>query len=171
MKIESFFFLLLLLSYVQDYAYHHVLCEFFEGIKEISRLYTSKKNVSLKLGDLNIAMINYSYSLMMNVDRWVLAQLIDGHEGFRARYDNTTDHHVTVTLPYEKDKKETIKRKGTTVISWMIYKSGIVTQSGPSTELMAPAYYKFMEFIESVRYQIKLKDGEPFNIKYKPIPI
>lgn len=162
-RIASFF-----LQYLQDYAYHNVLCEFFSSFKEISRVFipNSEEDI-LKIGNINIAMINYSYSLMMNVDRWALARLIDGHEGFQARYNNTTDHHVTVTLPYEKNEDETINRKGNTSISWMIYKSGIVTQSGPSPELMRPTYYKFMEFINSVRDQIGLKDGRVFKIKFK----
>ena len=122
----------------------------------------------LAVGDLNIAMINYSYSINMNVDRWALATLIDGQEGFTARYNNTTDHHVTITLPYEKDIKETIIRKHLACISFMVYKSGIVTQSGPSPAIMEPVYYKFMNVIERIRKDIEIRDGKPFNIKYVP---
>ena len=157
-----------LLNYVQDYAYHHILCDFLENFKNISRVYMEEDNIPLSIKDMNIAMINYSYSLKMNIDRWSLAQLIDGHEGFRARYNNTTDHHVTVTLEYTADVEETITRKGLQNHTWMIYKSGIVTQSGPSPALMAPVYYKFMEFIDSVRGKIAINDGKPFNMKYTP---
>lgn len=161
-----------LLNYVQDYAYHHILCDFLDNFRNISRVYTDKESETgrtpLSLGALNIAMINYSYSLKMNIDRWSLAQLIDGHEGFRARYNNTTDHHVTVTLEYTANPEESISRKGLQNHTWMIYKSGIVTQSGPSPALMAPVYYKFMNFIESIKDQIVIKDGKPFNMKYTP---
>ena len=53
----------------------------------------------------------------------------------------------------------------------MIYKSGIVTQSGPSPSIMEPVYYKFMNFINSVRDEIQWKDGKPFNIKYLPMEV
>ena len=166
-RIASF-----LIKYVQDYAYHHILVDFLENFKYITKVYEGVANTNtdetLKVGSLNIAMINYSYSLKMNIDRWKLAELIDNHEGFKARYNNTTDHHVTITLPYEQDTKETITRKGNCVHSWMVYKSGIVTQSGPSPALMKDVYYKFMEFINTIRDQIEIKDGKCFNIKYTP---
>ena len=182
-----------LLNYIQDYAYHHILVEFLESFKHISKVYLGKMSIDvnnsidsgegsgegsgnkemihepLKVGGLNIAMINYSYSLGMNVDRWALATLINGQEGFSARYNNTTDHHVTITLPYEKNIKETIVRKHLACISFMVYKSGIVTQSGPSPEIMEPVYYKFMKIIEGIRDKIKIKDDKPFNLKYTPV--
>ena len=198
-----------LISYIQDYAYHHVLADFLENFKNIDRVFTyeevseeeevytekhfdnledkvkyleekvnkpfQKKNAKLlplTLGNMSIAMINYSYSIQMNVDRWKLTELIDGYEKdgktWRAVFNNTTDHHVTITVPYTADEGENIKRKKSRAISWMVYKSGIVTQSGPSPALMKDVYYDFMNFINSVRDEIKLKDDKPFNIKYKP---
>lgn len=161
-------------DYIQDFAYHHLLKEFLLHFKNngIERVYIEKEvngqKIPLKAGRMNVAMMNYSYSLNMNVDRWSLTQLIDGYGDYRAVFDNTTDHHVTITLPYEKDEMEIIKRKGTN-ISFMVYKSGIVTQSGPLSELMREAYYDFMNFINENRDAISLKDGKAFNIKFKPI--
>jgi len=197
-----------LISYIQDYAYHHVFTGFLENFKNIDRVFNyeeifddeeescpefdnledkvkyleekinkpfqNKKSqkLPLTLGDMSIAMINYSYSIQMNVDRWKLTELIDGYEKdgktWRAVFNNTTDHHVTITVPYIADEGENIKRKKSRAISWMVYKSGIVTQSGPSPALMKDVYYDFMNFINSVRDEIKLKDDKPFNIKYKP---
>lgn len=176
-----------LISYIQDYAYHHVLAEFFDGLKHINKVYLHQEReindkkplekevelLPLGIGKLSIAMINYSYSIQMNVDRWKLTQLIDGYEKegkvWRAVYNNTTDHHVTITVPYEMEKGENIKRKESKSISWMVYKSGNVTQSGPSPALMRDVYYDFMNFINSVRDEVKLRDNKPFNIKYKPV--
>lgn len=184
-RIANFF-----ISYIQDYAYHHVFKDFLKNIKEIDRVYYCEEEnleepssqpfqnvdlqkIPLSLGELNIAMINYSYSIQMNVDRWTLTKLIDGYEKngkiWRAVYNNTTDHHVTITVPYTADADETIKRKESKSISWMVYKSGIVTQSGPSPKLMREVYYDFMNFIESVRDLIRLKDDKPFSIKFKPV--
>ena len=116
-------------------------------------------------------MINYSFSLNMNVDRWQLCQLIDGYKGFSAVFNNSTDHHVTITLPYTPDSNEIIKRKAVKSISWMVYKSGIVTQSGPSPALMRQSYYDFMNFIMENREKIALKDNKPFNLKYKAVSV
>ena len=122
-----------------------------------------------KAGKINIAMANYSYSLNMKVDRWQLAQLIDGFEGFNARYNNTTDHHVTVTLPYTPDESESIKRKAIEKChTFMVYKTGIVTQSGPHPRMMKDVYLQFMNFIEAVREKIRIEDSRTFNVKFKP---
>lgn len=160
-RIASF-----LIQYVQDYAYHHIFIDFLENFKDITRVFIPNEKIPLSIGEMNIAMINYSYSLKMNIDRWKLAELIDGYEGFHARYNNTTDHHVTITLAYQKNNSESINRKNLQNHTWMCYRSGIVTQSGPSPALMAPVYYKFMKFIQQIKNQIEIKDGKPFTIKY-----
>ena len=186
-KIANF-----LISYIQDYTYHHVFEGFLENVKETDRVYVNdeleikkpenskpfenehREIIPLSLGEMNIAMINYSYSLLMNVDRQTLTQLIDGYEKngnvWTAVYNNTIDHHVTITVPYIVSETETIKRKESRSISWMVYKSGIVTQSGPSPALMRDVYYDFMEFVNLNRAQICLKDDKPFSIKYKSYP-
>lgn len=164
-----------LIQYSQDYPYYNTYIGFLENISQM-------KNVCSKdiaIDNLNIAMINYSYTLKMNINRKKLSQLIDGYDGenhewdvkFDARYDNTTDHHVTITLPYTlPEGSESIKRKNKNLChTFMVYKSGIVTQSGPSPTIMRGAYEKFMQFIESVRHDIKQKGGNSFSIKYRPV--
>lgn len=181
-----------LMPYIQDYAYHHVFTDFLNSFKEITHVYTHKeipvddanvivteqgeifgkemKKIPLSVGILNIAMINYSYSLGMKVDRSKLTQLIDGYKGtFSATYNNTTDHHVTISVPYIAEKGEIIKRKSkNNCISFMIYRSGIVTQSGPSPELMKESYYEFMKFINQHRDELCIRDGKPVSLKFKP---
>jgi hypothetical protein len=182
-----------LLSYIQDYAYHHVFSDFLEVFKTIQHVYTEmeepiekeggnkgevivvgmeKKEVATRklpliVGKLNIAMINYSFSLGMNIDKWQLCQLIDGYKDFKATYNNTTDHHVTVTVPYTADEDEIIKRKDSRAVSFMCYQSGIVTQSGPSPKIMEPIYYEFMKFIRENHDKIVLRDGKSFTLKFK----
>lgn len=158
-----------LIRYIGDYAYHHVLCGFLNNFRDITKIYTPPANGELRAGKINIAMANYSYSLNMKVDRWQLCQLIDGVDGFSARYNNTTDHHVTVTLPYTPEEGESIKRKSLEKChTFMVYKTGIVTQSGPHPRLMKDVYLQFMNFIESVRDKIRIDDDRPFNVKFKP---
>ena len=180
-----------LLSYLQDFAYHHVLADFLETFKEINRVYMNNevpiegngstmvlealedkkvemRKIPFSIGKLSIAMINYSFSVGMNVDRWALCQLIDGYKNFKATFNNTTDHHVTVTAPYTADEGEVIKRKNSPSISFLVYKSGVVTQSGPNPKLMRESYYDFMNFLKDNRDKVALKDGKPFSIKFRP---
>lgn len=161
-RIASF-----LIKYIQDFSYHDTYVEFLNSIKHREQVCSP----NLAIHDLNIAMINYSYTLKMNINRKKLSQLIDGYNGFDARYDNTTDHHVTITLPYVLEAgSEMIKRKNKNLChTFMVYKSGIVTQSGPSPEIMESAYYQFINFIEQHRDEIKQKGGKSFSIKYRPV--
>lgn len=158
------------LEYIQDYAYYHVLTSFFEGISEITRVYEhrerKKGESDLSIANMDTAMVNYSLTLRMNVNRWALCSLINEEGVFHATYDNTTDHHVTITIEYIADKKESIKRK-CNQISFMVYKSGIVTISGPSCALMREPYYKFMRFVQRHYDKIRLNDGKPINLKFK----
>ncbi len=155
-----------LIKYAQDFSYYSTFVEFLENIIDIKMVCTDV----LEIDRLNIAMINYSYTLKMNINRKNLSTLIDGYQGFDASYDNTIDNHITITLPYElPEGNEKIKRKNKILChTFMVYKSGIVTQSGPGPKIMSGAYYKFINFIEDNRDFIKQKSGKSFKIKYRP---
>ena len=149
------------LKYCQDFSYHHVFVQFLESVKEIDIVATDDVEVE----GINMAMINYSYSLGMSIDRWALANCINGLNGFQARYCNSTDHSVTISLPYNNNSKK--KKNKPTRHTFMVHKSGIVTQSGPNVELMRGAYSLFRETIDSIKDKIRL--DKPFNLKYRPI--
>jgi len=153
------------IKYTSDFAYHHVFCQFLDNVKNITDVITK----NLKIDSVDMAMINYSYSLGMSVDRWALVNSINGKNGFSARYCNSTDHSVTISLPYEIDQtSDTVRRKNKLPRhTFMVHKSGIVTQSGPNIDLMRGAYYRFMMTIVQIRPQIIQKD-QPFNLKYIP---
>ncbi len=123
-----------------------------------------QKEKEIEIQSLNIAMINYSFNLGMHINRWELCRLIDNYKKFTASYDNTKDHHVTITRKYFLEKQEDIKRK-CDQISFMVYKSGVVTISGPSTQLMSKPYYDFMNFVYTHYKEINLSDGNPIKFK------
>lgn len=158
------------IKYSQDFAYHHVYCQFLDSVKEIKTIITPE----LSMGDINIAMINYSYSLGMNIDRWELATRFNKKNGFTSRFNNATDHCVIITKPYKPFRKTTKKPKKPPCHTFMIYKSGIVTQSGPDIDMMRDVYYLFMETINEIRphiiradKMIKLKIKNPMRNKIK----
>lgn len=102
---------------------------------------------------INDAMVNYNYSLGFPINRSKLASCIRGYNGFMSRYDNAVEHNVTVELPYKSyiptNKKGKVPRH-----TFLVYRSGIVTQSGRGGEAMKKAYYKFREAIEFFRDDI-----------------
>lgn len=154
------------IKYAPDFAYHHVYCQFLDSVKDIEEVTTP----DLAINQVNMAMINYSYSLGMSVDKWELANRINGRNGFISRYNNSTDHSVTISLPYKTNDgaKKTGRKNKKKCHTFMVYKSGIVTQSGPQIDSMCKAYYLFMDTIMEIRDKI-IQENKPFNLKYRPI--
>ena len=153
------------IKYVSDFAYHHVYCQFLESVKTIEQVVTK----DLAIESINMAMINYSYSLGMSIDRWALGNSINGRNGFTARYCNSTDHSVTISLPYKiPENRKSVRRKNKLPRhTFIVHKSGIVTQSGPNIDLMRDAYYLFMDTIMEIRPMI-IQRNQPFNLKFIP---
>lgn len=154
------------IKYASDFAYYHVYCQFLDSVKNITQVASS----DLGIETVDMAMINYSYSLGMSVDRWALVNAINGRNGFTARYCNSTDHSVTISLPYEvqEGSKTSVRRTNKPPRhTFMVHKSGIVTQSGPNIDLMHGAYYLFMATIMQIKPMI-IQKNQPFNLKYIP---
>ncbi len=118
------------------------------------------------IGDLSIlkietSMINKNYDIGFEVNRRALARYISQIDDFYLDYDNAVTHSVKIMLPFEipsgpngtvrrKKKKDEIPHH-----TFMVYKSGCVTQSGPSLELMSDAYLKFFKAIYGLRHLIE----------------
>ena len=153
------------IKYASDFSYYHVYCQFLDGVKNIIQVATK----DLAIEKVDMAMINYSYSLGMSVNRWALLNAINGRNEFTARYCNSTDHSVTISLPYVvPESRKGVRRKNKPPRhTFMVHKSGIVTQSGPNIDLMRGAYYRFMATIMQIRPMIIQKD-QPFNLKFIP---
>jgi hypothetical protein len=83
---------------------------------------------------------------------------MDQMNGFSARFESDTDHNVTVEIPYEIPKDSIIvKKKGKTPChTFMIYRSGKVTLSGPREDMMADVFYRFYETVMSLRPEIEV---------------
>ena len=117
------------------------------------------------------AMVNHNYDLGFDVDRWKLYSYINGFNGFSARYENTTDHCVTIQLPYEIPEHLSYfiaKKNKPKKHSFLVYRSGLVTQSGPCEELSRDAYNLFNKTIRSLKPYI-MKPSTRRTIKYYSI--
>jgi hypothetical protein len=95
-------------------------------------------------------MVNFNYSLGSGINRFQLKQYVNGTEGFYAHFDNSTEHYVTIELPYESIKEKKRQNK-IPCHSFLVYKSGLVTQSGPDEGLMKQALTKFIHLFEKIK--------------------
>lgn len=146
-----------LANLAKDFMYHSDFCRkltYVRGLVEII-------NEPLGLKHVDEAMVNYNYSLGFQVDRRMLNSCMDGTEGFISRYNNALTSSVTIDLIYEPLPSSAIKRRKNKIPhhTFLVYRSGSVTQSGPGGELMKGAYYLFMNTIAKVREKIMMSDG------------
>lgn len=138
-----------LLTLTDDFIYHSDFCRKIDAIPAIHTIIDEP----LELKHIDEAMVNYNYSLGFEVDRARLNQSIDGQNGFISRYNNALATSVTIELPYEPPEGTAIKRRKNKIPhhTFLVYRSGSVTQSGPGGALMREAYYMFMGTIAQLR--------------------
>lgn len=124
-----------------------------EGDIGISNIYTS--------------MVNYNYSLGFRLKRGELSDRIYGICGLIPIYENTFDHSVKIELPYDipDEFRDKIKLKRKPRHTFMLYKSGNVTQSGPCEELARDAYVVFNQVIKSIRSYVEEPSDDVFDLK------
>ena len=134
-----------LLYLCDDFIYHEDMCQKLDFIPNIHSII----DVPLALKNIDEAMVNYNYSLGFEVDRGLLNQYIDGQNGFISRYNNALATSVTIELPYDPPAGIAIKRRKNKIpkSTFLVYRSGSVTQSGPGGKIMRDAYYLFMNTI------------------------
>lgn len=141
-------------------------------IRAVETLKMKIITLPLKALDIRKVMVNFNYDLGFSINRWELSKNISQFPGFISRYDNTTDHSVTIQLPYEltDEMKKTRKSKKKPYHTFIVYKSGLVTQSGPNEELIEGAYIYFNRAIQNLRPLIgKGGTGNIRKIKYTPV--
>lgn len=149
-KIANF-----IIKYATGYRYHEQYSNFIRDILKLNKIIERP----LEIKKTQTAMVNYSYTLGMNINRARLAKNINGLEGMIPNYNNTSDHSVKIELPYVPTKEmEKIRKKNKMPKhTFMVYRSGVVTQSAPSVEMAKDAYYKFNKVINSIKHLIAQK--------------
>lgn len=140
------------LSMGTDQLYHSDLRKKIEFLRNLDKIVDDE----LKIDHVDEAMVNYNYKLGFEVDRAALNKLIENRNGFVSRYNNAFSPAVSVELPYTPTKNTKIKRRKNKVPhhTFLVYRYGTVTQSGPGGELMKDAYYLFMETIKELYNEI-----------------
>lgn len=137
-----------------DFDYHSFLSAEMEWILGLKKIISQP----LKIKKVIKAMVNYNYNLGFTVDRYTLyVQMLD-RNGFISSYDNCIEHCVTIKLPYQPDPDEDmVRRKKVPCHCFLVYKSGVVTQTGPGGEKMKEAYNLFWKSILEIKDRIAIE--------------
>jgi hypothetical protein len=159
-----------MLSLCDDFIYHEDMCRKLDFIPYIHTIIDQP----LALKQVDEAMVNYNYSLGFEVDRQMLNMYIDQQYGFISRYDNALSTCVTIELPYNPPAGTLIKRRKTKIPhhTFLVYKSGSITQSGPGGVLMRDAYYLFMNVISQLKPYIEYGrqlNNKPLYMEYEQL--
>ena len=136
--------------FIQEYEEIHSLEKFKEKvsfIENIGNLYDGNLHIS----EVSKAMVNFNYSLGGPIDRFALMKHFNGKGNFYSHFDNSTEHYVTIELPYQVKDPSRKKKSKKPCHTFLIYQSGLVTQSGPDEEMMKEAYLEFMSVYEEIR--------------------
>lgn len=127
-------------------------------LEEISYLVTipSICRGPLTVSKIETSMVNLNYDIGYVINRRELADILKtSYPELIVEYDNTLNHSVKIRIPFEIPEGMKIRRKkkknSNPSHTFMIYKSGRVTQSGPCLELMEKIYCRFFEIMEEIR--------------------
>lgn len=136
--------------FLQEFEEIHSLDKFKEKvsfIENVGKLYDGNLNIS----EVSKAMVNFNYSLGGPIDRFELMKHFNGKGNFYSHFDNSTEHYVTIELPYKVKDPARKKKSKKPCHTFLVYQSGLVTQSGPDEEMMKEAYLEFMAVYEDGR--------------------
>jgi hypothetical protein len=136
--------------FLQEFEEIHSLDKFKEKIsfiENVGKLYEGNLNIS----EVSKAMVNFNYSLGGPIDRFELMKHFNGKGNFYSHFDNSTEHYVTIELPYKVKDPSRKKKSKKPCHTFLVYQSGLVTQSGPDEEMMKEAYLEFMTVYDDVR--------------------
>ncbi len=145
-----------LLSFGIDFMSHADMCKKLDMIPNIKSVYQCEESTIEP--DANApSMVNYNFKLGFGVRRDKLKQLINQRCGFVALFDKALGSYVKIELPYAPNESIKFKRKKNVIphITFIVYKSGAVTFSGPGGNVMRDAYYLLMKIIMQIREEIE----------------
>lgn len=154
------------LTMIPNYRSHSYYCGLLDWIILPKKLYSGK----LEFQMVKSIMINNHYNVGFSINRRKLDQYIKNHpeHDLISSCQNNKDKEVTIKLAY--DIPDELKPYITTdsnkknFVKFKIYRSGKITQSGPSIEINRVAYYKLMELMVDIRPLIRRKSS--YKIKY-----
>jgi hypothetical protein len=148
-----------LMSLINDFVYHSDMCEKINSMLNVPDIINDIDDNPLKVQTMNFVMVNFNFNLHFKIDLEILDTCIHGKNNFYSHYSNDLSNCVTIELAYDPDINPAIKRKKNKIprITFLCYKSGSVTLSGPGGPVMSESYYLFMITIAEIRHLIEVK--------------
>lgn len=145
-----------IISICSDFVYYNDMCIQVDSLINLPDI-INNEDKKLAITSFNFWMVNYNYYLDFVVDLEALHRVMNDSDEFYTHYHNSFTHCVTIELPYDPSLKAPVKNKKNDIpkITFLCYRTGNVTQSGPGGHIMEESYYKFRSKIESIRSQIE----------------
>lgn len=135
-----------------DVKYHDTFVKTLEFIRSKDSVFTG----TMEILELEKVMINFNFNLGYRIDRCKMVEVISGINGFIVRFKTTVNHAVTIKLPsgeYNKKGKEKYS-------TFNVYKSGLVTQSGPDEEVMKESRILFIYTLNQHKHLFIVTDDQ-----------
>lgn len=148
-----------LVRHYADFDYHSFFVSEMKWMLTVEQIATRPLSIKKILK----AMVNYNYELGFIVDRYNLYEEMLDRNGFVSSYDNCVEHCVKIKLPYIPDEDEGVVRRKNKIPChcFLVYRSGVVTQTGPGEEKMREAYNLFWKSILEIKDRIILEETPP----------
>ena len=174
-KIANFF-----LDMAYDHQRHDVYITQLDWISTIDRVLIKDTEMDsygdIIFHDLTVkkvmtSMINYNYNLGFRIVNSELNEYMKNILGFVPVYENTHDHSVKIYLPYEipDDLIDEIKIQRKPKNSFMVYRTGSVTQSSSNEILAREAYVLFNRAMKTLRPMIEDTSSDVTNLNSKTV--
>jgi|SRR6056297_162436 len=146
-----------LLEFIDEYENHNIYSMFLEYVKRCEKCINEGP---YDIDKFRIGTMNINYYLGFFVNRRVLNKLIQNKKPeYTSRFYNVIENKVTINkicpeLPPSGSKKKRPRH------SLLIYKTGMVTQSGPRPDLMKEVYDEINAFIREHKDMIESYNPE-----------
>ena len=127
-----------------DTKYHDLFDKTLDWLLTCPLVYTGTMDIL----DLEKVMINFNFNLGYKIDRCKMIEAISGINGFIVRFKTTINHAVTIKLSSGEYNKKGVEKFST----FNVYKSGLVTQSGPDEEIMKESRILFIHTLDQYKH-------------------
>lgn len=153
-ELASFF-----LEFLAEFVYHSDYCNRLDWITTLKSVVSEH----LQITRVHKAMVNYNFSLGFPIDRHELDICFKNTDGFYSFYDNALAHAVSIVLPYTPVEGSFNRKKDKTPhLTFLIYRSGLITLSGPGEPIMKDAYYRFLRIVSQNRHKIEDRSAQVY---------
>jgi len=158
------------MSIISDYDNHDDYCKHLDKMLSFGRVCIGEPEILA----IKTSMVNHNYNIGFDVrinkfSRMMIELYNNGNTEFIPEYDNVNGSYLTLYLMFDDDEEINnrirIKEGKDRQLSFKIYPSGSVTQSGPDYILNLQGFVAFCDLIETLKDEIKRDDNNTVFFK------